>query len=582
MERGSLKRIVGGFAVLAVTAGLGTAVTAGPATSATSTDCPDPYTGALDPGLAVHGLTVSSGTTPEPFTGTVLGVLAAGIAPDIDMIMVRLTSPEIDRVGGIWQGMSGSPVYADDGTLIGAVSYGLSWGSSPVAGVTPAADMLALAGQDTATAPTRAHVKLPARMVRKLVDSGTATQAEATSGMSPLRLPLVVTGLSRARDRDELVSRLGLGDSAGTVVSGSSSAASDDFGKVVPGGNLAAAWSTGTVSSGALGTATVVCGTKVVGFGHPMEYAGKVRYGMLNADTLFVQEDPTGPAFKVANIGQLVGKITGDHMAGIVGVQRSTPPAPWWATISSAASFGQREKSGSTDVYVRRNLADFAAFTMYAIQDRAFDHYGPGSSTATWTIKGTRADGSSYALERSDVFSSKYGITFSAPDELYGELRAIRRAGGGTVDTVTTDSALTAKPGQYAVGTVERRLDGAWRLIHRGTTLRLQAGTTLRLRVQLTSDAFATRTVLLSVAVPARAAGASGELDVVGGSSYYLSTSGMDLDQVLEALRTKPHNGDVVAQLQLGRNGWSRQVRDEVSAGHVVQGARYISVAVTR
>ena len=57
------------------------------------------------------------------------------------MVMMRLSSPEIDRVGGIWQGMSGSPVYAEDGRLIGAVAYGMSWGPSPVAGVTPFADM---------------------------------------------------------------------------------------------------------------------------------------------------------------------------------------------------------------------------------------------------------------------------------------------------------------------------------------------------------------------------------------------------------------------------------------------------------
>ncbi len=56
------------------------------------------------------------------------------------MIMVELESPALERAGGIWQGMSGSPVYVD-GQLLGAVAYGLSWGPSPIAGVTPFSEM---------------------------------------------------------------------------------------------------------------------------------------------------------------------------------------------------------------------------------------------------------------------------------------------------------------------------------------------------------------------------------------------------------------------------------------------------------
>jgi hypothetical protein len=39
---------------------------------------------------------VAKGNTPETFTGDVLGVIDDGIAPDLDIVMVRLSSPEID------------------------------------------------------------------------------------------------------------------------------------------------------------------------------------------------------------------------------------------------------------------------------------------------------------------------------------------------------------------------------------------------------------------------------------------------------------------------------------------------------
>src|SRR4051794_33649082 len=125
----------------ASTAAFLSALAPAPAQSAASSECPEAYPlDSLTRGQAVTGLTVSQGTEPDGFTGQVIGVLKDGIMPGLDMIMVRLSSSEIDRVG-IWAGMSGSPVYAEDGRLIGAVSYGLAFGPSPVAGVTPAADM---------------------------------------------------------------------------------------------------------------------------------------------------------------------------------------------------------------------------------------------------------------------------------------------------------------------------------------------------------------------------------------------------------------------------------------------------------
>ncbi len=95
----------------------------------------------LTAGQAVNGLTVTQGVTPTPFTGEVLGVLKDGVLPGIDLVMARLDSTTIQDVGGIWQGMSGSPVYAEDGRLIGAVAYGFSFGPSPVAGITPFSQM---------------------------------------------------------------------------------------------------------------------------------------------------------------------------------------------------------------------------------------------------------------------------------------------------------------------------------------------------------------------------------------------------------------------------------------------------------
>ena len=145
-----------------------------------SGDCVVAYpTTELTAGQLVNGLTVSQGVTPSPFTGEVLGVLKDGVLPGIDLVMARLDSTAIEEVGGIWQGMSGAPVYAADGRLIGAVAYGLSWGPSPVAGITPFAQMQTSLNR---TLPTK--VAVGDQSARLLARASGVTRAQAQQGFS--------------------------------------------------------------------------------------------------------------------------------------------------------------------------------------------------------------------------------------------------------------------------------------------------------------------------------------------------------------------------------------------------------------
>jgi len=147
----------------AVTAGLcltGTAALTSPSHAATGV-CDTAFPVAdLTPDQVVHGLTVTSGTNPSTFDGSVIGVLKDGIEPGVDMVMAKLTSPTISEAG-IWAGMSGSPVYAENGDLIGAVAYTLSFGQTSIAGITPWEDMQTWAGQ-----PTPLRVQVPASAAR--------------------------------------------------------------------------------------------------------------------------------------------------------------------------------------------------------------------------------------------------------------------------------------------------------------------------------------------------------------------------------------------------------------------------------
>jgi hypothetical protein len=327
--------------------------------------CAEPYRDKLAKDMPVNGMTVSSGTDPEPFTGSVLGVLDDGIAPGIDMILVRLTSTEIDRVGGIWAGMSGSPVYAEDGRLIGAVSYGLAFGPSPVAGVTPAAAMQALldGGPGTASVATRGKVSIPDRTAEKIVAEGYATTSEVSSGMTRLPLSFGVSGMANAKRLQQFANRFGLNDVR--VYSTGSASPTDPAEEIVAGGNIAVTFAYGDLTAGGVGTATQVCDDEVVAFGHPAFWFGPTTLTMHGADAIYVQEDPTLYPFKVANISAPVGTITDDRWAGIHGYVDQLPETT--SVTSHAESSEGASRDGESFVSVADFMPDVAAFHLLSI-----------------------------------------------------------------------------------------------------------------------------------------------------------------------------------------------------------------------
>jgi hypothetical protein len=131
-----------------------------------SKTCPTAYPlNKLHAGQRATGWTTVKGQQPTPFAVTIRGVLKDGIAPGIDMIVIASHSKVIAH-HGTWEGMSGSPIYASDGRLIGALSYGISFGATNKAGVTPAASMYQLLSDKGAPSTAYAkHVAVPRAMV---------------------------------------------------------------------------------------------------------------------------------------------------------------------------------------------------------------------------------------------------------------------------------------------------------------------------------------------------------------------------------------------------------------------------------
>lgn len=583
--------------VAVMVAGLGVA---SPAQAAPGLQCPEAFpVGSLVKGQPLSGLTVAEGTTPEEFSGQVIGVLEDGIALGVDMILVRLSSPEIDRVG-VWSGMSGSPVYAENGQLVGAVSYTLTWGATSVAGVTPAAEMAAvLARRGVQGLGAEEEVIIPDRLQNQLVALGDATAAQAESGMAPLRLPLGISGLGVQRRYNQIsksLDRAGKSDGFRVVRMGAAAAGDLDASDIVAGGNLAAAISYGDVSYAALGTATMVCGQDVVGFGHPFWWTGPAGLSMHPAEALLIQEDAGYSGFKVGTIGGAVGTIDEDRIAGIAG---SLGPAPDHSTITTSVTSEGRSRDGSTEVYLSDWLPDVAVSALLANEDGVFDGIGEGSGQLSWTVAGRREDGSPFSLTRSDVYADRYDLTWATIDDLYSALAQIEYNGieDVSVSAVDAEAELSRAYDHAQITKVHVKKGGTWRRLRAdGPRVSLRIRKEYRFRVTMRTTEGLTKQVI-RMPIRRRDLGQLGRIKFKGGNSgtsnagyYYYDEGGSSgskqtFDEILAGIEDEPRNDDVVAHLRFrGRDKSGTAITRErrVATGTVTDGSVSIRVRIVR
>jgi len=270
-------------------------------------------------------------------------------------------------------------VYAPDGRLIGAIAYGLSFTSSPIAGVTPAADMLALLARPSAAAglSPAEEVGIPSALRQQLVATGAASAAEVADGMQRLPLPLGISGVSRGH-LDEVTNRLQKNApetrvyAAGAAAIGAQAAPAEIF----PGSNFAAAISSGDLTAVGIGTTTAVCDDLALAFGHPFLFNGTSSMGVHTASAVYVQPDLIGAPFKVANPGGVVGFLDQDRLAGIRGrFDRVPPPLPIDSTVTSTDP-GGASRTATTQVNLPDFLPDIAFAHLLNNLDRVADRIG--------------------------------------------------------------------------------------------------------------------------------------------------------------------------------------------------------------
>ena len=309
------------------------------------------------------------------------------------VIMVESSDPVLIQLGGIARGMSGSPVFSEQGTM-GAIAYGFTSQDNPpfYFFATPIEWVIGSRGTLPAAKP--------------------AATWDGTR-ITPLEIPLVTTGLNGPQPPGGGSFPFGEAVSAGLTQERQES--------FEAGRPLAVALLLGEITGGGVGTISYVDGNRIYGFGHPFESLGPVELPIIEAKILGEISNLSAP-FKFATLNPTVrGIITEDRLPAIRGVLEEEPElvpirSRYTFPSGSELELTHRMPTVGLDSYTTLGIATSASFSpLYNRVDNDPDH----SIRVTTNISFAGTDS---VLSRTRLYADPDGRLYSLIGNASGDL----------------------------------------------------------------------------------------------------------------------------------------------------------------
>ena len=350
--------------------------------------------------------------------------------PEGALIMFAAAGPDIAQIGGIAQGMSGSPLFVSAGgvdKLAGAVSYGDSFTTGYLGLATPVEYMASM--EDTflpagALTPLPRAVSVAGRTVDQVYVAPTAALARAarpsagTSVMAPLATMSIAGLPARSAVYKDLVRRLEAhGVDVAPAGAGLAAGQTAQAGTPLDGGSaLTVLFARGDILYGAGGTVTWNDGGRLVAFGHPLFDIGDVQAYLTDATVHGVWSSAMVP-YKVLSPGAVRGSVLQDRGTGVAG---RVGAAPDEVTVTAAVTLKPQGVVGRATSFVPRWVvtsmpggdgpyiaAAGAAAAGYNASDNAMM---AGSGATKTTVVVEDAAGHSYTVVRSNTWDDSFDV----------------------------------------------------------------------------------------------------------------------------------------------------------------------------
>ncbi len=425
------------------------------------------------PGMRGVGRTVVQGTKVEEFQFEVLGV-TEGLPGRL--VLFRASGPVIQRSGGTASGMSGSPMYLE-GRFAGALSYGYraAGPDSNLGLFTPAESMLSLLREERGHLPAtgmlalREPVRVGGRWVRAVALADRTRPAEAADGkvlqFVPAASPLLVSGTS---DRGFRILRQTLRYAEVVPVQSYGGLGRFAAGPLVPGSAVGVALVRGDVNAWSIGTLSYRKGNRFLAFGHRLFGFGSVDFLLTTAYVHTVVRSSHFP-FKEGDIGEPVGTVTQDRVAGVAGTLDRLPRV-FNVTVTVTDRDRGRTVRRSAQMVRRPDLAQtLVPQVVLAAVEQAWDGSGAGTAEVRITARG---GGLPRAVERTNVFYSAQDVAAASVLDVPEAVRFLFGNEFGPVEPVDLQVEVRLSRERRTVSVVEAEV--ASRTVRQGGRLRVR------------------------------------------------------------------------------------------------------------
>jgi hypothetical protein len=391
---------------------------------------------ALESGpLSGHLLTTMSGTTPEAIPVQVESLVDYSWGT---LILFEATGPQIDKIGGIAAGMSGSPIYVDDaGTekLIGALSYGDWFTLGGMGLATPIEYMAAieenypvgaLASLEAPRPPSAGTyaldepVQTSGGVVRSVVvarSSQAAAKVEAASGQTVMA-PLGILEIGGARPGSKAFARIAAKfEKTGLLVKAASGAgtwAGAPTPALEAGSPCAILFSQGAVWVGAAGTVTYVDADSAMLFGHPFEQLGAIDAVLTGGDVQGVWASSNTP-YKLIAPRDVKGTCVQDRNWGVEAQLGRTPdlfPVTTTVDVTDRPATVTDDSAVDEWLVTSNQYPTLPAEIVSTVTFNALDQYAyPGSAETTTTVEVSDETGT-YAVISNNLWSDPFDVSW--------------------------------------------------------------------------------------------------------------------------------------------------------------------------
>ena len=332
------------------------------------------------------GKTVLKGIEIVPFPVKPLGVPTRMVAGESRQL-IEIEGPAFDK-GGIYGGMSGSPVYNKSGSLLGAISFGWAFGKDPKGGMTPIKEMRKWYNpggtKDTS-------LKLPSKLIHKRIREWFTPNETST-----VELPW-----------NDLGQHLSDMKQQGILMTGPTATAPVELGNIKgyqakAGAMIAVAIVRGDWNAFAYGTITEVRKNgQFLAFGHPLFQLGQVRIPVHQAEVISLFPSVQNSR-KMAQAGKEIGFLTQDRLSAVSGELGNNKRASMIPLNINIERGGKPSQSFNVEIVSQPLITP--AFTMQAII---------GILQSQLPSIGQMSSAMSGRIDLSDGQSVKFGEIFS-------------------------------------------------------------------------------------------------------------------------------------------------------------------------